>query len=199
MRPAAAAISSTPNLTYRVVFDTGKARVIAEERRRQKATLGVHKAEMLTRLIESGAVCSPALDLPFVLIDEDYPHLIITDNYSWPESIALADGTTRPPTIAERGASLTGDMIAEFERLAEWKTAKGMQSRVVTVSQIVSGNFGHFTQGGFARDLQEVIRNFVKHAYKNWGTLYLLIGGDVGVVPMRKVAGPGCSRTCTRR
>ena len=180
-----------PNLTYRVIFDTAKARVIADERRRQKATLGVHKAEMLTRLIESEAVLSPALDLPFVYIDEDYPHLIITDNFSWPESIALPDGTTRPPQIGERGAALTGDMMAEFERLAEWKTAKGMRSRVVTVSQIVSGNLGDFTQDGFARDLQEVIRNFAKHAHKNWGTLYMLVGGDVEVVPMRKIAGSG--------
>jgi hypothetical protein len=180
-----------PNLTYRVTFNADKAKAIADERRRQKATLGVHKAAMLTRLIESKAVLSPALDLPFVLVNEDFPHLVITDNFLWPESIALADGTTRPPTISERGAALTGDMIAEFERLAEWKTAKGMRSRVVTVSQIVSGAFGDRTEGGFARDLQEVIRNFAKHAHKNWGTLYLLIGGDVDVVPMRKVAGSG--------
>ena len=180
-----------PNLTYRVIFDAGKARVIAEELRKQKATIGVHKAETLTRLIESHAVLAPALDLPFVFIDEGYPHLIITDNFSWPQSIALPDGTTRPPTIADRGAALTGDMITEFERLAEWKTAKGTRSRVVTVSQIVAGNFGDFTKDGFARDLQEVIRNFAKHAHKNWGTLYLLIGGDVEVVPMRTIAGSG--------
>jgi hypothetical protein len=193
--PGSGAYLFYPNLSYQVIFDTAKARTIADERRRQKATIGVHKAEMLTRLTESQAVLSPALDLPFVLIDEDYPHLIITDSFLWPESIALADGTTRPPTIAERGAALPGDMIAEFERLAEWKTAKGMRSRVVTVSQIVSGTFGNFTQDGFARDLQEVIRNFAKHAYKNWGTMYLLIGGDVEVVPIRKVAGSGRSST----
>ena len=180
-----------PDLAYRVVFDGAKAKAIADERRRNKARLGIQKAEMLTRLIESKAVLSPALDLGFVLVDEDFPHLVITDNFSWPESIALADGTTRPPMLNERGAALSGDMIAEFERLAEWKTAKGMRSRVVTVSQIVSGTFGDFTKGGFARDLQEVIRNFAKHAYEAWGTLYLLIGGDVDVVPMRKVAGAG--------
>jgi hypothetical protein len=189
--PATGGYLFYPNLTYRIVFDTAKARVIADQRRREKATLGVYKAEVLTRLIESQAVLSPALDLPFTLVNEDYPHLIITDNFSWPENIALPDGTTRPPVIGERGAALTGDMIAEFERLAEWKTTKGIRSRVVTVSQIVSGTFGDFTQAGFARDLQEVIRNFAKHAQKNWGTLYLLIGGDVEVVPMRKIAGSG--------
>ncbi|WP_373500582.1 C25 family cysteine peptidase, partial [Desulfococcus sp.] len=102
--------------------------------------------------------------------------------------------------LAERGAALSGDMVAEFERLAAWKTSRGMRSRVVTVSDIVGGKFGDLTQGGFARDLQEVLRNFIKHAHANWDTLYALLAGDLNVVPIRQLAGSstyhtiGCAR-----
>ena len=60
---------------------------------------------------------------------------------------------------------------------------------MIRVSDIVSGVFGDHTQGGFARDLQEVIRNFVKYALANWETQYLLLAGDVNVVPMRRLTG----------
>jgi len=50
-------------------------------------------------------------------------------------------------------------------------------------SDVVSGEFGDFTQGGFGRDLPEVLRDFIKYIHKNWDTLYLLLAGDVNVAP----------------
>ncbi|MCD6573922.1 MAG: DUF2341 domain-containing protein, partial [Thermoplasmata archaeon] len=41
-------------------------------------------------------------------------------------------------------------------------------------------------QANFAGvDLQEKIRNFIKYAYQNWGTEYVLLGGDDSVIPHR--------------
>jgi hypothetical protein len=62
---------------------------------------------------------------------------------------------------------------------------------VVTISEIVGGTFGDFTEGGFARDLAEVVRNFLKYAQANWDALYAVLGGDVNVVPMRRMTGAG--------
>jgi len=181
-----------PNLRYRAKFDLDKARRRAAARDRKQAKVGVHYAELVGTLLEQDRVIA-AKDLlwPGLLIPEEVPCVILTDNYAWPASVDRGDGTTRAPNLAERGAVLPGDMVAELERLAEWKTARGMRTRVVTVSAIVGGEFGDFTQSGFARDLQEVLRNFVKHVQASWDTLYLLLAGDVNVVPMRHFA--GCS------
>lgn len=102
-------------------------------------------------------------------------YLIISDNFAW-DSNPL-----------ERGAALNGDVVAEFQRLANWKRRRGLTTLVVTISQIVDGAYGNFRSG--TRDLQEVIRNFLKHAHSQWGVAWLVLGGDVNVVPVRQVLG----------
>jgi hypothetical protein len=105
-------------------------------------------------------------------------YLIITDNNRW---------DTQSITTT---SMVTGNMVDEFQRLADWKRLKGMTARVVTVSQIVEGRFGNFRTG--SRDLQEVIRKFMKWAYNNWGVSWLLLGGDIEIVPAREIAGNTC-------
>ncbi len=102
----------------------------------------------------------------------DTRYLVITDNYRWSSATV-------------RGAPV-GDMVKEFKRLASWKTAKGVKGSVVTITDIVRGRWGDFTTG--ARDLQEVIRNFLKFAHREWSTYWVLLGGNVQVVPPREVA-----------
>ena len=185
-----------PRLSDRLRFDAGPPAERATAEKRHEAALGRHHAEQLERLLDSELV-SRARDLwiPPRLVEERYAYVIVTDNYEWPATVTRSDGTTGPPAIGDRGAALDGDLVAEFQRLADWKTARSVRSRVVTVSDIVDGRFGDFTEGGFARDLQEVIRNFLKMAKRDWDTLYVLLGGDVGVVPMRYLAGSGTYRS----
>ncbi|HEX5012808.1 MAG TPA: C25 family cysteine peptidase [Candidatus Limnocylindrales bacterium] len=110
----------------------------------------------------------PWLDLP-----ADY--LVITDNQTW-------DAATITPT-----GSVSGDMVASFRRLVTWKRSRGLTAKVVTVTDIVNGRFGDFRSG--SRDIQEVIRKFLVWAHEHWGVAWLLIGGDVDVVPPRIAAG----------
>ena len=105
-------------------------------------------------------------------------YLIITSNRTW-------DATA----IAPMGGGI-GDAVAEFERLASWKRKKGLSARVVTVDDIVAGRYGTFT-GACRRDLQEVLREFIKWAYREWGVTWLLLGGDADIIPVRKVVGYG--------
>jgi hypothetical protein len=188
--PAEKAFIFYPDLRYVVKFDKDKAERYAAKRDKKETRVGLNYAEQMNILLQQDLVVS-AKDIfwPGILFYEEAPYVIITDNYSWPESIDRGDGTTRAPTLSERGPALSGDPVAELERLAEWKSSRGMRTRVVTVSDIVDGQFGDFTEGEFARDLQEVLRNFVKHIHKQWDTLYLLLAGDVNVVPMRRLAG----------
>ncbi len=190
-----------PNLRFIVKYDFEKAKRLAEEGDRKQQKVGEYYIELINPFLQRDLVVS-AKDLcwPDLMVLEEVPYVIITDNYSWPESINRGDGTTRAPNFSERVAALPGNLVAEFERLAEWKTSRGMRSRVITVSEIVAGTFGDFTENGFARDLQEVLRNFVKYIHNKWGSLYLLLAGDVNVVPMRRLVGAstyptiGCSR-----
>lgn len=71
------------------------------------------------------------------------------------------------------------DLANNFQALADWKTKKGVPAVVRTVSWINANYDGS--------DVQERIRNFIKDAYTNWGTTWVLLGGDVNVVPARYV------------
>ena len=66
----------------------------------------------------------------------------------------------------------------EFQRLADWKTKKGVQAAVRTVEWIDQT----YPNGV---DRAERIRFFIRDAYQNWGTLFVLLGGDTDIVPPR--------------
>lgn len=66
---------------------------------------------------------------------------------------------------------------ASFQPLADWKTKKGVPARVVTTDSIYANCPG--------RDNAERVRNFIKDAHLNWGTQWVLLGGDTDVVPDR--------------
>jgi hypothetical protein len=69
-------------------------------------------------------------------------------------------------------------MAPAFQRLADWKTKKGIPAVVRTVEYIKL----HSRAGA---DLAETVRNFIADAYAQWGVEYVLLGGDTGVIPAR--------------
>ncbi len=71
-------------------------------------------------------------------------------------------------------------LAAQFQRLADYRTACGMPAVVKTVEWI-EANYRH------GADLQETIRMFIRDAYTNWGVDYVLLGGDTDVLPPRYV------------
>lgn len=72
----------------------------------------------------------------------------------------------------------TPTLAGEYQPLADWKTAKGVPTVVRTVDWIVAN-----TRNG--TDLAETIRFFIRDAYDYWGTKYVLLGGDVDILPAR--------------
>src|SRR5262245_24347075 len=66
-----------------------------------------------------------------------------------------------------------------FVRLAQERRQRGLQAAVVTLQAIDSG----YPDGV---DLAERIRLFLRDAHANWGTHWVLLGGDASVVPMRR-------------
>ncbi len=69
-------------------------------------------------------------------------------------------------------------LAAEFEELAQWKTEKGVQAAVRTVEWIDQT----YPNGV---DRAERVRFFIRDAYQNWGTLFVLLGGDTELIPVR--------------
>ena len=66
-----------------------------------------------------------------------------------------------------------------FTTFAEWKTTLGVPTVVRTLPWIDENYHGV--------DAPERIRAFIKDAYESWGTSYVLLGGDTGIVPVRYV------------
>ncbi|MEA3559094.1 MAG: C25 family cysteine peptidase, partial [Candidatus Thermoplasmatota archaeon] len=64
-----------------------------------------------------------------------------------------------------------------LQDLADWKNSKGVPTRIVEMSFIKSNYSG--------RDTQEKVRNFIKDAVATWETEFVLLGGDISVVPYR--------------
>jgi hypothetical protein len=66
---------------------------------------------------------------------------------------------------------------ADFQVLADFKTARGVPATVVLMSDILPEYPGD--------DDPERIRNFIVDAYSGWGTQYVLLGGDDEIIPHR--------------
>jgi len=66
--------------------------------------------------------------------------------------------------------------VSAFQPLKDWKTRKGIPANIVTTTWI-------YNSGGYSGSNVDKIRAFVQDAYANWGTIFVLLGGDTDVVP----------------
>jgi len=94
-----------------------------------------------------------------------------------PSSRALA---ALPPDDVDVLIVTSGQLAGEFQRLADFQETQGLTARVVLLPWIASA-----VDPG--RDEQETVRNLIVAAHAEWGTRYVLIGGDAGVVPVRYI------------
>jgi len=84
--------------------------------------------------------------------------------------ISRSTTSTLPPGTYDYVVITEAPMDTVFQRLADWKTLKGVPGTVVLVSWIGTNYTGY--------DLQEKIRNFIIDAHATWGTMYVLLGGQ---------------------
>ena len=91
--------------------------------------------------------------------------------------------TTSPVEIdpAVEHLIVTGrDLVEPFEGLARWRSQKGLRSQVVAFEDVEGSTEG--------RDAAERLRNFLKRAAAEaTGLRYVLLGGDVSVIPSRRM------------
>jgi len=83
----------------------------------------------------------------------------------------------------EKLKSAVGDYT--FQSLIDYKIYKGLSATIVTVEDIVSDSY-YWSTNPLFNDTQAQIRNFIKDAYVNWDTEYILLGGDNDIIPSRE-------------
>ena len=96
---------------------------------------------------------------------------------SMSESSTAAEATLSSDDV--KYVIITSESLKDnFQVLADWKIKKGIPAEVVTVSWITDNYSGV--------DNHEKIRNFIKDAAENFGTTWVLLGGDTNIIPVRK-------------
>jgi len=111
---------------------------------------------------------------------EQYQHMVQNMVIN-PENVTLQSTLNPKPVGVSPGdydyVIITQDSwVNEFQPLQDWKTRKGIPANIITTTWI-------YNSGGYSGSNVEKIRAFVQDVYTNWGTTYVLLGGDVNVVP----------------
>ncbi len=74
----------------------------------------------------------------------------------------------------------TDPYVSYLQTLVDWKLRKGVLAEIKKVAWINANYGGHY-------DTQENIREFLKDYYTNHGLIWVLLAGDISVVPHRIV------------
>jgi hypothetical protein len=153
--------------------------------KRQKSDITPVSEAQLDRMFELAriTVVNPSDIQPRDCITYDlqarWDYLIVTGDTKWNAAAKTPIATVSP------------SIVNSFIALSAWKNSLGLKTRIVTVSEIVQSRPGVGIGVDFVSpsiDLQEAIRRFLRWAHDNWGTAYVLIGGDEKIVPIRRLA-----------
>ncbi|MDA3885872.1 MAG: C25 family cysteine peptidase [Candidatus Delongbacteria bacterium] len=66
------------------------------------------------------------------------------------------------------------DLKPEFQKLADWKTKKGVPTIIVDIEDLIANYYG---------DLKERVRTYLSEQYVTHGVFYVLLGGDTNIIP----------------
>jgi hypothetical protein len=128
-----------------------------------------------------GYVCGDYLPKSLSLTNHELYQKMVQDMVINPEDVVLHSASAPQPMGVDPGdydyVIITQDSwVSAFQPLQEWKTKKGVPTNIVTTDWI-------YNDGGYSGTNVQKIRAFVQDAYTNWGTVYVLLGGDTDVVP----------------
>lgn len=78
-------------------------------------------------------------------------------------------------------------LATSFQPLLDWKMRKGVPAAMVTLDEIDAAYTG--------ADIQERIRNCIEAYHSAYGTMWVLLGGDTGFIPERRLYVPLSDKT----
>lgn len=106
----------------------------------------------------------------------------ISETVDNPETVSTYSTPGTPQTTGVSPGDYDYVIITDSAFTADFQTLLNHKS-LYTTTNIVDTTYIDTNYAG--TDLQEKIRNFIKDAYTNWGTTYVLLGGDIEVIPYR--------------
>ena len=98
------------------------------------------------------------------------------------EGSALLEGTFEYVIVTDNSLRDASGEFA-FQDLIATKIARGLTATIVTVEDDIYPYYSGTENG----DNADKIREFIRDAYVNWGTRWVLLGGDVEIIPKRGV------------
>jgi hypothetical protein len=89
-----------------------------------------------------------------------------------------------PPGDYDYVILTSSSLVSAFQPLADWKEKKGLKSIIVTMNDIQDWYGGTGTSQ---------VRSFVRDAHQDWGAEWILLAGDVDIIPekWKSFYGPG--------
>lgn len=113
------------------------------------------------------------------------PRLTVVNDIEVSVKYSIVQDAPRAPRAENYGLVIIGpsEFSTDLNTLAAHKTMTGLKAKFVTLDDIYNGVY--FTTEGV--DSQDKIKHFIKDALENWGTKYVILGGDVDKVPTRHV------------
>lgn len=141
----------------------------------QSKKLVLHTKLEIKITYEEGKITPPALtEKQIKIFSKEIRSLVIN-----PEDI---NSFAPPQRITLQGdleyVIITGDAyVSNFQPLIDWRTKMGLKAEVKTTTWIYSNYSGY--------DNPEKIRNFIIDQFHNHGLLYVVLAGDVAIVPVR--------------
>lgn len=146
--------------------------------------------ESMTVEVEIGRATTTGGELPQRYSAEDKEEITsIVDNpeaidtYPQQSSEPLAGESSLDPLLSYQYVIITNEALKNSSVAYNWgdlmarKNSRGITTNIVTTEWIYANYSGV--------DNQEKIRNFIKDAYTNWGTEYVLLGGCSEIIPPR--------------
>jgi hypothetical protein len=104
------------------------------------------------------------------------PLYVVEDN---PKDVPATEFPSRQGPAVDLVVITDYDQLAAYKDLARFKKILGMNCEVRSIPWIRQYYNG--------LDDAERVRNFIKDAYINWGTSFVILGGDVPAVPTRYI------------
>jgi hypothetical protein len=129
----------------------------------------------------SGYICGDYLSDHISDNGRDMYQQMVKDLVVNPEYVDLHASPSPQPLGVEPGdydyvIITQASWVSTFQPLADWKTQKGVPATIVTTDWI-------YNSGGYSGSNIQKIKAFVQDVYTTWGTIYVLLGGDINVVP----------------
>ncbi len=104
--------------------------------------------------------------------------LAVNPNDAITRTSGYKSASSLPPGGPFDHVLITSASIASYwEPLVEWHNMKGIRDTIITTSFIYSNYTGN--------NNQEKIRNFIIDAHDNWGTAYIMLGGENANIPFK--------------